>query len=257
VSISSGDPGAAAPTAILLHGLGSRGSDLARVAAAIGAGTQVLTPDLRGHGDSPPRAFAAIDDFAADLEPLARGAGAALVAGFSFGAWVALELWTRAPEAVSAVVLVDPPLDHSALVEWARGQTLTSRGAMRKLGELYRTRDLADAVRLMGRHPLTRDLDEAARKANAQALLAADPGTLRGALRLRTPDVATARPPGSLVPVRVLHGSRSLVCPRAVADEMASLLGGEATVYEGGHCAHLEAPREIGAAVVGLLDLGA
>ncbi len=240
------------PTALLIHGLGSRGSDLANVAQALGAGAS--TPDLRGHGDAPARPFSAIADFAADLEPAARAAAPVLVAGFSFGAWVALALWRRAPESICAVALVDPPLDYEALIQWARAETRTTHGAMRRLGALYRTGDLGTAIALMGEHPLTRDLDEAATERNARALLAADPATLQAALRLAIPDPSAARPAGDRTPVLVLHGRRSLVCPAAAAADLARALGGAAAEYDGGHCAHLEAPSEVGAALRALLS---
>ncbi len=249
--IPSGQP-QTGPTALLIHGLGSRGSDLANVARALGVSTS--TPDLRGHGDAPPRPFTAIADFAADLEPAARAAAPVLVAGFSFGAWVALALWRRAPEAVCGVALVDPPLEHDALIEWARADTRTRRGAIRKLGALYRTGDLGTAIALMGEHPLTRDLDEAAAERNARALLAADPATLQAALRLAIPDPAAARPADDRTPVLVLHGRRSLVCPAAAAADLARSLGGAAAEYDGGHCAHLETPDAVAAALHALLS---
>ena len=239
---------------VLLHGLGSRGDDLRQVAAAVDGASAVLMPDLRGHGDQAPAPFTALRDFASDVEPLTRDGQPVIIAGFSFGAWVALELWRLAPAAISAVVLVDPPLDHGALYEWARGQSRSARGAMRKLGQLFRTRDLGRALALMAEHPLTRDLGADDRLANAQALLAADRATLSDALRLRAPDAQQARPPGSNAALRVLHGSRSLVCPGPAARQLALQIGGRSIEYDGGHCAHFEAPDAVGRALSGLLN---
>ena len=104
----------AAPPIVLLHGLGVSGSVWQVFARRLTPDFAPVCPDLRGHGasDSPPAGYAP-DDCARDLVGLWGPllSGPAPVVGHSLGALVAVALAGLRPELVSAVVLVDPPLD--------------------------------------------------------------------------------------------------------------------------------------------------
>ena len=69
---------------------------------------RVISPDLRGFGDTPlpPEPFADADDVADLLDHL--GVADAAVVGSSFGGRVALELATRHPDRVNSLVLLCP-----------------------------------------------------------------------------------------------------------------------------------------------------
>jgi len=223
------------------------------VAGALGDGWRVLLPDLRGHGDSPARpAPEGLEDIVADVEALAAAERPELIGGFSFGARVALALWSRPPEGrPAAVALVDPMLRWGPLLAWAAQGGADEAAMRRRLMELYDAPTVPAAEALMREHPLTRDLDDAGRERNARALLAADRATLRriSDWPLPPPD-RTPRPArGSEGPLLVLHGARSPVCPADRAAALAATLGGRALSYDGGHCAQFEAPAEIGAAL--------
>jgi lipase len=101
---------------VALHGITSSRMSFVGVAEMLAGACPLLALDLRGHGDSdkspgPYTIDQHADDVAATMR--ARGLGASIVVGHSFGAYVASALSARAPELVAALVLVDggrPPL---------------------------------------------------------------------------------------------------------------------------------------------------
>jgi lipase len=106
-----GDP--EAPTLVCLHGVSAHGRRFRRLAEERLSGRfRVLAPDLRGHGRSgyePPWDIGThLDDV---LETLAgSGVESAAWLGHSFGGRLVLELAARAPERLSAAVLLDPAI---------------------------------------------------------------------------------------------------------------------------------------------------
>lgn len=92
----------------------------------------VLAPDLRGHGASTREPPFDLDRHLEDVLAVVDTVAPAVLVGHSFGGLVALTLAQRFPEAVSALVLVDPaialeppppdvPLRWSSLTEARRG----------------------------------------------------------------------------------------------------------------------------------------
>ena len=75
---------------------------------ALGHRFRVITPDLRGFGETPlpPESYADADDIAELLDHL--GVADAAVVGSSLGGRVALELATRHPDRVNSMVLLCP-----------------------------------------------------------------------------------------------------------------------------------------------------
>ncbi len=103
------------PPVLLLHGLGVSGSVWQAFARRLAPRFAAVCPDLRGHGasDAPATGYAP-DDYARDLVGLWGSGpldGPAPVVGHSLGALVAVALAFLRPDLVSALVLVDPPLD--------------------------------------------------------------------------------------------------------------------------------------------------
>ena len=97
---------------LLLHGHTFDGRVWDSVVALLaGSGMRLLRPDLRGHGASerPPKGYH-WSHHGADMVAVldAVGIDRAIVAGFSLGGGVALELALTRPERVEALVLVDP-----------------------------------------------------------------------------------------------------------------------------------------------------
>lgn len=108
------DAGAAAPVAVLVHGITGWWRTWWRVGPALAdRGWRVIAVDLRGHGTSPridgvATAESLADDLAATIEALAISPVDALI-GHSLGAAVAMELAHRRPDIARRLVLEDPP----------------------------------------------------------------------------------------------------------------------------------------------------
>lgn len=102
--------GAGGPSVVLLHGLGSCGADWLLQVEALQPHYQVLTPDLRGHGDSPmPPGWPGVQELAGDVAELLDrlGLGVAHLVGLSLGGGVALDLAVRRPELVRSLTIVN------------------------------------------------------------------------------------------------------------------------------------------------------
>jgi len=120
---------------VALHGITSSMMSFVGVADALSGRRPLLAFDLRGHGDSdkpagPYTIEQHADDVAAAMR--ARRLGASVLVGHSFGAYVAIAVAARAPELVTALLLVDggyPPLPAGiaagAFAEMAMGPSLS------------------------------------------------------------------------------------------------------------------------------------
>lgn len=106
--VEHGEPDA--PSVILLHGFPLNGAMWDDVVPALGDAYRAIVPDLRGHGasEAPAGPYATID-YAADVIALLDTLGVERVAvvGLSMGGYVALQLMTRWPDRLTAVVLAD------------------------------------------------------------------------------------------------------------------------------------------------------
>lgn len=108
------DAGAAAPLAVLVHGITGWWRTWWRVGPALAnRGWRVIGVDLRGHGTSPridgvATAEGLASDIAATIEALDVAPVDALI-GHSLGAAVAMELSHRWPEIARRLVIEDPP----------------------------------------------------------------------------------------------------------------------------------------------------
>jgi len=102
-------------TVVALHGISSNGHAWDAVARELDGDVRLLTPDLRGRGDSgqapgPYGLARHVDDLVAVMD--AAGLDSAVVAGHSMGAYVVAMMAVTHPERLKSVVLVDggPPL---------------------------------------------------------------------------------------------------------------------------------------------------
>lgn len=103
------NPNGTAGQALLLHGLGSDGATMWRLASHLAdRGYLVAAPDLRSHGRSPVAADHRISAMAEDVAIL--GARWDLVVGHSLGGAVAAYLLDRDDVEVTTALLLDPAL---------------------------------------------------------------------------------------------------------------------------------------------------
>ena len=95
---------------LALHGIEAHGLRYIGLAAHL-EGYQIIAPDLHGHGRSPRTGPFTLEQHALDVLPLLRELGPdATLLGHSYGAVIAWELAQIDPDAVSRLVLVDPPI---------------------------------------------------------------------------------------------------------------------------------------------------
>jgi 3-oxoadipate enol-lactonase len=134
-------PVSGAPTILLLHGLGSCGEDWGLQLPALVPRFSVLTPDLRGQGESPmPAGWPGIEVMAADVLLLLDRLRieSAHVVGLSLGGAVALQLAADAPRRVRSLVAVNTFAHlRGARGSWWRGMDrmwLAMTGRMDELG---------------------------------------------------------------------------------------------------------------------------
>lgn len=113
VRLAYADEGAGDPPLVLIHGWSCDRRFLAPQAEHFRRQHRVVSPDLRGHGesDAPVQPYT-IEGFTDDVVWLmARlGVGRAVLVGHSMGGVVALDLAARRPDLVAGLVLLDAPV---------------------------------------------------------------------------------------------------------------------------------------------------
>lgn len=123
----------AEPVLLCLHGITANARAFDGLARALWPEHAVIAPDLRGRGESDaPEGPYGVATHAADALVLLDTLGIARVpvAGWSLGALVALQLAASAPERISRVALLDPPLaalSDAAQASLGRVQTRLAR----------------------------------------------------------------------------------------------------------------------------------
>ncbi|MGW0750107.1 alpha/beta fold hydrolase [Streptomyces sp. NPDC002587] len=236
-------PRAAAPV-ILIHGHPfNRTMWAPQTAALTAAGYRVITPDLRGYGESPVLAGKALladlaDDIAALLARL--GIEQAVVGGVSMGGQIAMETRLRHPGLVRALVLSDTtPLPES------------EEGAKHR-------RELADRLLSEGMGPYAEEvidkmlapynvtgMPEAAERVSAM-MRATDPEGAAAALRGRAerPDYRPVLA-AATEPCLVVVGADDVYTPVAEAEALHALMPHSvlAVIGRAGHLPGVEQPE--------------
>ncbi|MEV3860967.1 alpha/beta fold hydrolase [Streptomyces sp. NPDC050095] len=221
--------------------------------ALAGAGYRVLTPDLRGYGESevtPGRVLLArfADDVAALLDHV--GVERAVVGGVSMGGQIAMEFHLRHPGRTRALVLSDT----SAPAETAEGRAFRNGLADRLLAEGMG--GYADEVidKMLAAYNVTA-MPQVAEQVLGM-MRATDPRGAAAALRGRAerPDyrdsLAAAR-----VPALVVVGADDVYTPVAEAESIAALVP-DATlcvIEKAGHLPGAEQPERFNAALLAFL----
>lgn len=239
---------------VLIHGHPFNRTLWAPQAEALAAaGYRVLTPDLRGYGDSdvtpgvvPLSRFA--DDTAGLLDEL--GIDAAVIGGVSMGGQIAMEFHQRHPKRTSALVLCDT----SAPAETPEGKTRRNRLAVRLLAEGMG--GYADEVidKMLARYNVAALPEVAAHVLGMMQVT--DPRGAAAALRGRAerPDyrdgLAAAR-----VPTLVVVGADDVYTPVSDAEEIVKLVPDSVLrVIDGaGHLPGVEQPELFNAVLLDFL----
>ncbi|HYO63940.1 MAG TPA: alpha/beta fold hydrolase [Pyrinomonadaceae bacterium] len=239
---------------VLLHGFPFNRSLWGEQVAELRARHRVITPDLRGLGESPPP-----DDEAATMDEMARDVAAlmdelratrAVVAGLSMGGYVALSFQRMFSHRVRALVLADtratPDTEEQKQAREEMARKALDEGA-EAVGEAMLPKLLAPRT-LAERPETVARLRAMMRKQKRRGVAAA----LRGmALRRdHTPFLQNV-----LAPTLVVVGSEDALTPPTDAELLRREIRGSRLVkLEGaGHVSNLEAPEEFNRALLAFL----
>lgn len=226
-----------------------------QVAELTAHGYRVITPDLRGYGDSeviPDTRAVLLADFADDLAALLdhlRIPGA-VVGGVSMGGQIAMEFHLRHPQRVRGLVLSDT----SAPAETPEGKNVRNGLADRLLAEGMA--GYADEVidKMLAPYNVTGQPDVARRVLTM--MRATDPRGAAAALRGRAERPDYRENLRSVqAPVLVVVGADDFYTPPAVAEEIHRLVPHAtlAVIEEAGHLPGAEQPARFNSALLDFL----
>jgi pimeloyl-ACP methyl ester carboxylesterase len=257
------------PLVVLSHGMGDRRQAYRFLAPKLAqAGYRVITPDLRGHGDSSMgwKSVTGTDaitrtDIAGDLLALIRQLGGpAVIVGHSISGGAATIAAAEEPELVSGIVEINP---------FTRTQKVSLGGLLRirryrRGGILLTGTQMLRSLRLWMRYLDVAYPTKPADYAEYMAALAAklrEPGRMAEFMKTgkSTPADAAAQLPNVACPALIVMGTLDpdFADPRAegeaVVAAMPSGLGTVAMVDGGGHYPHAQLPDEVAALVIPFL----
>jgi 3-oxoadipate enol-lactonase len=245
--VGRGDP------VVLLHGFLFNRSLWREQAEALGESFRLITPDLRGHGESaavpgPATMEEMADDVAALLDGL--GVGRAIVGGLSMGGYVTLAFCRRYPERVRALILADTR---------AQADTEEQRRGREEMARVALTRGMqpiADSMtpKLLAPETIAARPDVVER--TRAMILGTSPSGAAEALRgmsVRRDQTEWLREIS--VPTLILVGSEDAITPPAASEAMrAQIKGARLDVIEGaGHASNIERPAEFNRALADFL----
>lgn len=176
---------------------------------------RVIAPDLRGHGESPSTpAATTVDDHAADLVLLLERleVTGAVLAGWSWGAEVALAALPHVTERIAGLALLSATPRFTAGPDWPHGIAESRVRALR--ARLARSPDDVRRAFFDGMFA-DGEVTQGARDALAEEQLAARPDldSARATLdALAATDLRDRLGPARALPVLLVHGERDAIC---------------------------------------------
>jgi pimeloyl-[acyl-carrier protein] methyl ester esterase len=244
---------------VLVHGWSLSHRVFAPQLSGLAGAFRMIAPDLRGHGESSaPAGRCTLDDFAEDLVAVfaALDVKDALLAGWSWGAEIALAALPSLRDRVSGLALLSATPRFTATEGWPHGLPESRVRALRArlarapddarrafFDGMFADGEVAEPERArLAAEQLAATPDMAAARATLDALAAAD-------LRDR---VAAARE----LPVLLVHGERDGIClPAASAWLHAQLPRSRREELAGaGHAPQLSRPAEVSALLAGFSE---
>lgn len=252
IEIAYEDAGRGRPV-VLLHGFPFNRSLWREQVESLSATHRVITPDLRGHGETTVVAeLATMEEMAEDLAALLDelNVGRTVVGGLSMGGYVTLAFLRAHPERVGALVLADtrPQADTD---EARRTREETARRALADGME-----PITDAMLPKLLAPATREQrpDMVARV--REMILGTNPHGAAAALRgMAVRRDQTDLLPGIGVPTLIIVGSEDAITPPSDSATMqAKIKGSHLLKIEGaGHVSNVERPGEFNRALAEFL----
>lgn len=244
------------PAVVLLHGFPFNRSLWSEQVAALSDRYRVITPDLRGFGETSTQSKqpATMREMAEDVAALMDELGIERFAlgGLSMGGYVSLAFYRHFPLRVRVLILADtrPQADTDEAREnrERQAQQAIQENSMRAIVDAMLPKLLAPAT-LAERKDVTERLRAMMMSTSPQGAAAA----LRG--MAERPD-QTQQLPRILAPTLIIVGSLDQITPLADAEVMhREIRGSRLEVMEGaGHVSNLERPAEFNQALRNFLD---
>ena len=241
VTLNYSEAGQGMPV-VLLHGFPFRGAIWHEQQQRLSGRYRVITPDLRGHGQSPaPPGIYEMELLARDVLALldALLIEKAVILGHSMGGYVALAAWKLAPERFLALGLI---------ASQAGADTEEARAGRNKLAEKVAaegSKVVAEAMLpklFASQLPAGAPLVDQVRQMILNTSCAAIVGSLKGMAQR-----ADSGPllPDVNVPVLILSGDKDQIIPAEKAPAMAAALPAAtlANIANAGHLPMLEQPQ--------------
>jgi 3-oxoadipate enol-lactonase len=238
---------------VLLHGFPFNRSMWREQAASLSVGYQIITPDLRGHGESELSETATMALMASDVAALMDELKIerAVVGGLSMGGYVTLAFYHLYPERVRALVLADT----RAQADTDEAQELREQQALKILSEGMQP--IADAMlpKILSTVTLDEQPETVARV--REMILSTKPEGAAAALRgMAVREDRRDLLPQIDVPALIIVGSEDAITPPELSREMhQEIRGSRLEVIEGAaHVSNLERPSEFNRALKTFLD---
>ncbi len=252
IEMAYDDVGTGQPV-VLLHGFPFNRSMWREQAAVLSDSHRVITPDLRGHGETDVTENATMDEMAVDVAALLDKLEIerASVGGLSMGGYVTLSFYQQFPERVRALLLADtrPQSDTDEARENREQQALKAlREGMSDIAETLLPKVLAPQTFVEQPETVAR-VREMMTGTNARGVAAA----LRG-MAARQDYTELLRQIN--VPTLIVVGSQDAITPPEVSKAMQREIGNSRLeVLEGaGHVSNLERPAEFNYALKEFFD---
>jgi pimeloyl-ACP methyl ester carboxylesterase len=213
------DQDGSGPPVVLIHGFPVNRTMWRPQVAALRDRFTVVTPDLRGFGESDvPTGTVTMDTYAADVLQLldALGHQRFVLGGLSMGGYVAFRIVAAAPTRVRALIIADPLVGATT-----KAQRPQVAEAVRQITGTPQAQSLTAALAAIAERPDSRPL---------------------------LPSIA--------VPTLVVVGEEDTVTPPAESQAMASAVPHArlATIPAAGHLSNLEVPEAFNRVVRGFLE---
>lgn len=252
IEMAYGDDGHGAPF-VLLHGFPFNRSMWDEQSRALGETCRVITPDLRGQGETTLGGGpATMEEMAADVAALLDELNVerAVVGGLSMGGYVALAFYRAFRERVRALVLADtrPQADTD------EGRRVREETAQRALREGMAP--IADAMlpRLLSGETRARRPDVVER-VRAMVLATSPEGAAAASRGMALRRDQTELLQDINVPALIVVGAEDEVTPPSEAELMRDRIKGSrmALIVGAGHLSNVERPEEFNLALVDFL----
>lgn len=229
---------------VLLHGFPLDARIWREQVAALSDRFRVITPDLRGFGQSKSNDAFTMESLADDVHALLADVGAlpAILGGLSMGGYVALAYAKKYPSDLLGLALIDTK---------AEADTTQGKEARQKMIELARTQGAKPVADQMMPKMLASDADKSrpsVKRELAPIMNAQPPLTIEHALAaMRDRPDFVAQLPSIATPTLVIVGEHDAITPPAGAEAMSKGIPNSTYVLVrgAGHMSPMEQPQQV------------